>query len=278
MADYIWNSSDGNFGAAGSYSPSSGPPAINDSITFDATSQYDVSSGLSALTGVDLERIWVTEDYEGNIGADGNPLVVGVHNLIHNGQGSLFINSESHASNSHFVVDSPNEQDALFIADTAGTLTLHLIRGGTTIADGVGSLTYVYVGGGGKTGNHLPTVDIGSGNSIGQYIQKSGYVTSKSMVNGLSTIIDGGTFIYDAASTANSVPPIIITGGNFVYNGTGTMSYMVVGSGGTLDMSQDSRAKAIGILVLLRGSNFVDNYNTTITTLTDLRGPVPVLP
>lgn len=275
MADSIWISTDGNLNAAGSYSPS-GVPIAAGNIVFDGSSNVDVSTGLTGLTGVDLRRIWTQPDYEGDIGASGNPLTTAAVRFIVQGSGSVWYAQETYSGGTPvIVVDSPNQQDAFSLVSTAGAYDLYCQNGGVEILPGAGVLGYLGVAS--RQSHLLPNVTIGTGFSCSYYVQKSGYVTSKSKLGDTSCVIDGGIFVYDASATGGWGTVINIAGGTMIYNSAGSGSYIIVSSG-TLDMSQDSRAKTISLLVLLPGANFITHNNITVTSLIDLRGIVPVLP
>mgnify|MGYP001567444883 FL=1 len=276
MADSIWVSATGNLGSAQSYSPS-GVPIAAGSIAFTGqSSNFDVLSGLTALSGVDLTRVWTQSDYDGDIGADGNPLVTGVKRFIHQGSGSVWYSQEAHASLQSVVVDSPNQQDAftLVVADVTKANYYFFRNGGVHIADDQWA-SQVFVGSGVNAG--FPIVSIGSNCLFTDYLQNSGYVTSKSCPGVGSFILDGGIFVVDATVTATFGVPVHIAGGTLIYKGSGSLPLTIVSSG-TLDMSQDSRTKVISNLILLPGSNYIKHDNVTETFLLDLRGTVPILP
>lgn len=275
MADSIWISTDGNLNAAGSWSPS-GVPGAAGNIAFNSSSHVDVLSGLTALSLVDLERVWTAPDYEGNIGAPGNPLETAIKRFIIQGAGSVWYNQQSHATGGYTVVDSPNQQDAFVLTSTSQpTGNFYFLNGGVAILDGAGATGSMFVAS--RNLYQLPNVSIGTGVTVINYSQRTGVVTTKSVLGSSRCVIDGGLLIYDSSATAAWTTTIHVAGGTLEYNSTGTPDHIAVLSG-TLDMTKDSRAKTINALTLMPGSNFMTHNNITVTNLFDLRGTVPVLP
>lgn len=284
-ADSVWNSVDGNMSTAASWSPS-GVPITLASLFFNNMSQADVSSGLTAFSLFDINKIWVQSPYSGNIGAIGNALFVQCKHLIHNGSGSLYHHVGLHTSPMYVVIDSPNMQDAYTLTDTDGavgvSLTLAIKRGLARIPSSSGGGTVIgslFVGG---DGGSDPVVEIGRTDGNLLYRQTNGYVTTGTALGSYGStgraIIDGGTLVYNAdGKTAVAWVNVEVTGGRFEYNGLATMTSCIVSSG-ALDMTKDSRAKTITKLTLLPGSNFLTHNNITVTTLIDLRPKYPILP
>lgn len=278
--DKTWVSADGNLNAAASWSPS-GVPAAADSVYFNASSQQDVVSGLDAFPSI--TRLHVQPEYGGNIGADGNALETTPRSLIHQGTGSFFYKPVTNAIDlSYILVDSPNLQDAFTVVVGGNTATYHLYirRGSAQLLNNTAGWNNIAIGG---TTGIGPFVTIGSDvGEIERYRQTSGIVTTKTPLS-ISTstgpcIIDGGTLTYHASGTAAWWNPSI-TGGTFIYNGTGTLNNPVIHTG-FLDMSQDSRAKTVGGLIILPAGMFAKHPNVTVTaaTFVDLRDRIPVFP
>jgi hypothetical protein len=269
---------DGNLNATTSWSPS-GLPIAGDSWFFDGSSKYDVSSGLQAFAAIEPAKIRIQSPYEGNIGADGNFLRVPVRRLIHQGSGSLFYEYVLVFNfDSYILIDSPNLQDAFTFYNPASPSNVRMLirRGRAKLLDAGGSIAQLIVCSRDGLG---PFVTIGANyGAVAYYHQTSGEVTTKSDL-GISTgdcIVDGGTLIYDAAST-DAWNRIVVAGGRVIYNGTGTLTECIIDSG-TLDMTQDSRAKTISALTIMPGSNFYTHENISVTKLIDLRENIPTLP
>lgn len=280
MADSIWISTDGNLNAAGSYSPS-GIPGAAGNIAFDGSSDVDVSSGLTALSAVDLTRIWTQPGYDGDVGASGNPLTTAVRRLIVQGSGSFWYAQEDHATYNTTMVDSPNQQDAFTLVSTAATLGgLYCLNGGVDILSGAGTIAYFMIGS--RSSFSIPLVTVGTGVTVTNLILRSGSLTTKSVLGSTICVIDGGTLISDASMSGTGWSSVMhIAGGTVQFNsgsGVANAASQIIVSSGTLDMTQDTRAKTIARLILLPGANFLTHDNITVTTLTDLRGTVPILP
>lgn len=295
MADKRWVSTSGDMNSAASYS-ASGVPGNGDALYFDGSSQMDAFTNMNALSalGAVQTRIWLQAPYQGDIGAEGNPLIADANHFIHQGSGSVY-HSIVGGNSPYIVIDSPNLQDAYTIFDTAGaagaTATFAIINGSFRVPD-VASTTGIVLGtlliGPGRTSP--PIVDIGfgafGGSNAGsiKYRQSGGYVTTKIPFGANSStdraVIDGGILIYDKSATG-VWRRVEITGGRMEFNGGvvgGISMDDCTVSSGILDMTKDSRAKTITKLTLLPGAVFLTHRNITVTTLIDLRDTYPILP
>jgi hypothetical protein len=284
MADKRWVSTTGDLNAAASYSPS-GVPGAGDSLYFDGTSNMDVLSNLNALQSFAITRIWIQKAYQGNIGAVGNPMIVGPSHLVHNGSGSVY--HESNGSSSYIVIDSPNLQDAYTLTSTGGSAGLTnvwaVVNGSMDVLDNTANTTLgALIVGPGRVAP--PTVTIGRIAASFRLRQSGGYVVTKTPLGNNSatdrSVLDGGTLVYDVAGTAKWTQ-LEIAGGRMEFNGGvigGVCIDECVISSGVLDMTKDSRAKTITKLTILPGGEFLTHRNITVTTLIDLRGDYPILP
>lgn len=285
MADKVWVSTNGNVNDAASWSPS-GVPAANDSIYFDESSQQDAVSGLTALSGFDLTRVWIKEGYEGNIGADGNPFTVKPGRLIHEGSGSLYLSQADHASISpNVVVDSPNLIDAFTLTAAGSDLRLHVLSGAAKILDNVGAFTVLTV----SQKRISTSLEIGSGTGeISYYYQNGGTVTTKRGLGPASgtvdgtCVMDGGRLVIaDDFNLSSTWFLLNLAGGVVEHNAivsSGAMPQNIFVSSGLLDMTKDYRAKTISLLVLMPASQFATHPNITTDVLVDLRTTPPILP
>jgi hypothetical protein len=251
---------------------------VSDSWYFATPGLPNISSGLAAFIAVDVDKLWVQSPFESDIGAEGNPLNAPVRSFIHQGSGSVYYTYQTPLGlYNYFLIDSPNQQDAFTFAANGNTkCSIFVRRGAANLLGGAGPLERLFVGGSFGVG---PYVTIGANfGGVTYYYQSGGTVTTKSDL-GISTgdcIVDGGTLVYDATST-DAWNRIVLTGGLMQYNGTGTLTEGLVLSG-TLDMTQDSRAKTITTLIIGPGGNFHTHDDITVTNLIDLRLPVPVFP
>lgn len=291
MADKRWVSTTGDLNAAASYSPS-GVPVDLDSIHCDGSSNFDWLSNLSSFSPtITQTRFWFQAAYQGNAGAEGNPLKASAKYFIHQGSGSIVHHLFSGASNPYVVIDSPNTQDAYTLTDTDGaaglTITLACLNGGVKLLDNDNIVVGRMIVGDGRSGQSNPIVDIGTVGSVVGYRQNSGYVVTKNPLGAnVSTdyaVLDGGTLVYHAqAHATRKWARVEITGGRMEFNGVGVVATvnmdLCIVSSGTLDMTKDSRAKKITTLILMPGSTFLTHQNITVTNLVDLRGSYPILP
>jgi hypothetical protein len=224
----------------------------------------------------------VQSPYEGNIGADGNPLQLFSKRFMHHGSGSVFYKPVHNvAFASHIVVDSPNLQDAFHVVPGGDSSSdyLYVRRGTAFIQDGSAAWLRIIVA---STGWGTPRLTIGSGvGQVWEYYQSAGEVNTKSALGATTgmCLIAGGTLIYDYTGTVAWNGRIsIANGGRFILNGTGGTGVVIVHSGGTLDMMQDRRAKTLGTVIIMPGGNFFTHSNITVTTLIDLRPQDPIIP
>ncbi|MDO8630465.1 MAG: hypothetical protein Q7R41_08220 [Phycisphaerales bacterium] len=237
-------------------------------------------SNLSAFSGSDKTEIRIERAYDGNIGDDGSPLLVGVKYLAHYGTGTLVASLEDHASWSTVVIESPNQQDAFVLTGSAAALLdLHFIDGGVSLQGATTVIDNMNVGGRGMLYNPQVTIASSVGD-VSRYYQDSGIVTTERPlgVTGGACLLNGGLLIYDMSATT-SWPRITIAGGTYRHNANATLSRAVVCAGGVLDMTGDSRAKTISGLTLKPGATFLTHRNITVSSLTDLReAGNPILP
>lgn len=283
MADKRWVSTTGDLNATASYTPS-GVPGSGDSVYFDGSSNMDAFTNLSALSGFTIVRFWMQSPYQGDIGANGNPITIGPSHLVHNGSGSLY-----HASNgaaSYIVIDSPNLQDAYTLTDTGGSAGLTnvwaVVNGSMIVLDSTNITLGTLLVGPGRSAP--PIVTIGKIAASFRLRQSGGYVVTKTPLGNNSatdrSVLDGGTLVYHAEGTAKWTQ-LEITGGRMEFNG-GVIGGVCLDEGiissGTLDMTKDSRAKTITKLTIMPGGSFLTHRNITVTTLIDLRDSYPILP
>ena len=288
MADKRWVSTTGDLGAVASYDPS-GVPIDLDSLYFDGSSNQDAHTSMSTFSAITITRFWAQPPFQGDIGANGNPILMTAKQLVHQGSGSVYHDHPAVSGPSYIVIDSPNLQDAYTLTATGGAggldATWSVVNGRMIVLDNSSSVLGTLLVGPGRLA--APIVDIGKINTVADYRQSGGFVTTKTpLAANLSTsraIIDGGTLVYHKdATTTLPWTKMAITGGRVEYNGVGVsggvhMTECVLASG-ILDMTKDSRAKTISKLIILPGGVFLTHKNITVTTLIDLRGSYPILP
>jgi hypothetical protein len=224
-------------------------PASNEEVYFDARGQGDVVGGLDQ-TAIDLDLLNIAEDYDGNIGADGAPLIISADVVAMRGNGTLSY-KDGGGTTDVLIVDSANLQDAA-IVDGATISRLRVVRGGTnvlasatvallemeevqygttivTMADGAAAPALYMVGG------NLTTYAVGFtvlsggyirllGNATGGWYQAGGYCNWASKIRGsfvpsmASAVLMRGTMdtregiIKDFATSFNKWPSFDLIG------------------------------------------------------------------
>jgi len=125
MAKTVWQSSDGAFGAASSWS-NGVPNASNTPALYDGTSQHDVIPGtldFDVNRGSDDFEVVVTPEYSGIIASASSPLTWGAttKRVTFRGSGQLFMSNAF----ADVFVDSDNRQDAVTIDAYAFLMAKH---------------------------------------------------------------------------------------------------------------------------------------------------------
>jgi len=221
-----WISTDGNWAAAGSWSPS-GVPITGDTVILAGSSTASVTSGF-AQGAIDLLLLYVDDSYLGNIGTSGTPLVIGATTIKHFGRGTFYLQDDTGtpATGSKIYVESGNNSNAMILTVTGTVDMLTVSRGTVTISSGgparlrVGALA---------RGNRACRVTVGASGGAGYVFVYNGTLTTNIGCSGgilydgiwihsAGEILDwkqfGGTMYFDAGTLTPGVDAAIF-GGTF---------------------------------------------------------------
>lgn len=124
MTTRLWTSSDGNWNAAGSWTPAA-IPVSNDKVIFNGDNDVAVTSGHTAQTAVDLDLLFIGDDFTKDIGSSASRLIISSDSVIHRGKGSLFMRSGNVETNEVIVSHTGNQQ--AISLDYIGSMPLRVI-------------------------------------------------------------------------------------------------------------------------------------------------------
>lgn len=257
----------GNWGTAANWSH--GVPDGTWGASFDESNTDDVIAGLNQ-TGVDTPFIHRLEGYTGDIGQQGNPLIISTGLLWLEGSG-FFNFQNGNGTTDQVVVDAFN-MGSPGILD--GDITrLWVLKGealtGTSFGTS-GNNALVYVGT--RGGIQDAKLTIGTlGGALSLIIQKAGYISYQDKVQTHGVLqLDGGRFLLHADTGFNG--DVRQTGGRFIGQNVVTISeYMQ--TGGVADFTIDGDKKNITDLWRLPGTTFLENNNMNIT---NDNSPIPI--
>lgn len=235
MATTYWTgTSSGAWSTAGNWT--NGVPGNGDTAIFPRTATRSVSSGLDQNT-IDL-AVLVTEDgYAGDIGASGNPLIIGATKLKIRGSGRVYYQN-SHASTEYIYLDSPNKTDALTLSGAAVFLAA-VYRGQLAVVSGMSGITNLHVMY--KTNPNNDAVVSVVDSTISNLWQTGGITT---FGGGVGTAnIDGGSWTITGATGITGT--LTVSGGVAYYEATGGLANGYV-LGGTLDFTTSDNVQSVG--------------------------------
>lgn len=268
---HTWVSTTGNWGSTASWDTGVVPISA-EVVYFDGTiSNHPVTSGLDQ-TGVDLQRMWVLDTYTGNIGTPSEPLIIDAAKIVYYGGGTMYWSEDSDTD--WIMIDSPNLTDAFHIA--GGTPENVWVRGGYVTIDAaagtMGTLAVLPSASGVDTAYvYIPT----SSGMMSTILQSAGTIENYRNENtggNYYWIISGGEFIHQAGDSYF----IVVCGGRLEYNSTGAGT-AVYAMRGTVDFSQDRRAKTISVWEQWPGTNIVGKHDgITFSNPVDLSEFYPI--
>jgi hypothetical protein len=193
-------------------------PGNNEKVIFDGTGQGDVVGGLDQ-SAVDLDLLQVDAGYEGNIGADGGPLIISADEVIYQGLGTLAY-KDGNGITDLMIVDSANLQDAVKLS--GATITRLRCRMGHTalLGDFTGTIAKLELAP--RLANSQVVVDVGMtfGGDVTDMWMQGGTLQGRSPFVGLNAhkiLISGGLwdisngaagdyFVLDGGTVRWSVP------------------------------------------------------------------------
>lgn len=269
----VWLGNDvgneGDWSVAANWDPA-GVPTDDDYVAMNPTSNVSVISGLNQ-DGITLSQLHVHELYTGDIGTSGSPLIIETilkGKVIKQGPGKFYIQGGINTIGIDYLyIDTP-EQTAV-IEISGGINVASILKGRVVALSGMSSavvwLSY----------RSNPTSDV--------------HFTSESTSSFTEVNMNGGTFMWNGSGSvthmrvasgrvlqdadAGTLNNLQQTGGYVRYDGIGAITTAAI-LGGTFDLSQDARAKTIGLLAVFPGARFLPNANLTITN----NSPGTILP
>lgn len=218
--------------------------------------------------GIQVDRLRFADEYAGNIGASGDPLIIDALEVWHEGSGTLYLKSDDNVSTEFtaFVyINSPNMgfaahldgKEMTRIAVRSGAVTLASSLGATTLPARVEVM-------GPTSGTRMAKVTI----SCALLASTGRLVVSGGQCMGLEAvpILEQTGGIYWHENGGGVITNAYIWGGLCYYNTTGTMVEANIGGGGTLDLAGNRLAKTITTVNLFPGGTLIkDDSLTTIT-------------
>lgn len=190
-------------------------PGNNEVAIFDGTGQGDCLGG--SLAAIDLDALQVDDAYEGNIGAEGNPIIVSADVVTYQGRGTMAY-QDGNGTTDLMIVDSLNLQDAVRIS--GATITRMRVLSGHVGFLSTWSGTMSLLDLAPRNFNGV-TVDFGA-DTTGDVLRvlMSGGLLKGDVFNGIGAhevLIGGGTWIADTPG-ASSSNVVTVSGGTVVWN------------------------------------------------------------
>lgn len=265
-AIHVWVSSDGDFSAATSWSTGKAPDQWlpTDQVLFSGTDDTSVSSGLDQAS-VQVALVFVDSNYDGDLGADGNPLRIGADVSIYGGEGGAWFSGPLSSRFNMLVIDDPSLHGDIFVSGDYDYVALK--AGYTTILSGATIDTLVT----GSVSGLSPVVTIQAGPSIRNITGGGWQITNHRTVATGHTLevisgefrqqaimetrshlkVHGGSFIY----TPNVAPPepgpfADLLGGSSNFTGTFYTPHFAFGVISSLAFSANQSPAAMGLIDL----------------------------
>jgi len=234
-------------------------PADGDRLIISGRySNADIHTGLDRTgdtggAGLYLDAIEVEEDYQGNIGADGNPLTLSCKDIVYKGSGSAWFHGAgtSAVPGIHTIaIDSPNLQDAVRLTNAAGVGYWWVsVSRGHVVFDGTINATF---------GDRVILVERPGARAFLDVLYNATTLAKLDIIAGQATVARrvtalnqyGGTCTTNLlASGTTIVDTLAVSGGYHIHNGkTGAGQIGTLRTiGGVVDLTQTRDPKTIGV-------------------------------
>jgi hypothetical protein len=268
MATRVWQSTDGNWNATGSWSGAA-VPVDGDVVIFPATNAVAPSTNLTQ-TGVELAAMFVEKGFAPNIGASGNYLKIGANKLIHFGDGTVYFedNTTGTEETDLIILNSDNLNPALYIqgAATNPIGRIVVVKGYAVITGALGAagITEVELHSRSNPATDarlLVELPSGGTRTIGSFYQNAGISDVNCAIT--NAYLAGGQFTKAGQAMTN----LRQAGGLCVFNvpsSTGALAFAHL-QGGVLDCTRTPDLKTITTLRRMRGAKIV--YNKALVTI-----------
>lgn len=277
MAFKLWNSASNDWSWAGSFTPS-GVPVSSDNVMVPKTATVAPMQGLSQGT-VDLASLRIEPGCMFGIGDSDNTLTIGADLFVHQGWAPVWLSLRDDKFIDHFVLDSPNWENACTIKDAvavgAGTHIdrLTLLRGKFIQLEDPGAgfvvpkIDFIEVG-----YRNSPQGDVIAEFSAGLHADAFRMNAGVAKINNTDSLVfhqSGGraTFVED---NAVKVSTLIQSGGSldmrgYPDSGTDLVTTLVM-MGGVQTWLNDPRPKTINSAVIMPGASLLLPSSVTITS------------
>lgn len=223
----------------------------------------------AALTGV---KLFIEKGWPGNIGADGNPLIISAAHVVHEGNGTVYFQDGNGSTNDFEICQNSLSGTAAKLY--GGTFDrVHCSRGSLILAATavVATLEVGY--------KANPTDDATVSNLVGaqisgEIIQVGGKITLDA-IEIVDWVMGGGTAYYSDStySAGLSLNDLFMTGGYFYYNRVDTGSSDGLARafihGGTVDLTATAEPKEVTYAAEYGTGRLI--YRQGIDTVTTLR-------
>lgn len=252
-------------------------PGNGDDVYFDGTAVTDALYNLSALSAVTLASLNISNAYTGSIGLpkqNANGYTEYRSDYFAISATLVFIGDTQGSGSGRIKINLGTVQSAIIVNNTGtGTevnLEALLLKGthasNTAVVNG-GSVGFAVFGGEtttltsltiaqGDGGDTQPSaVRCGEGCTLTTVVHSSGKLVLSSAVTTFT--VNGGTVTMFGTS-ADTIGTLSLWGGVFSLWSTGTITTLKVGSGATLDCSQDPRARTVTNSTIFSGGSVLD--------------------
>lgn len=248
-------------------------PGNNEVAIFDGTGQGDCLGG--SLAAIDLDALQVDDAYEGDIGADGNPIIISADVVTYQGRGTM-VYQDGNGTTDLMIVDSVNLQDAVKIS--GATITRMRVLSGRVdfLSTWSGTMTLLELAPRNFNG---VTVDFGA-DTTGEVLRvlMNGGLLKGDIFNGVGShdaVLTGGTWIADVTTDGT----VVIDGATVIWNSPTTSAGVAILWGGNVHLMSgvlDARQggnKTLSNLYLWEAGTFLYNDDKMTVTTTHRMEP-----
>ncbi len=277
MAENVWTGAtqDGLWSTGANWTLGT-EPADDEDVVLNGTAVGSILDGFPAATGEDviLNSFTRAPEYTGDVGSATSPCRFATVNAtspinpldntgkaIVQGPGKFFFEAARGVSTDERVdwmyIDTDNQADEIELSSNIANLSL--IKGNIKALAGLSNSVISVSYKSNPTNDVLLTIEMTSG--IGTLVMNGGIVnhTGSGIIGAL--YVNGG--VCDLGPNVDFITALTMTSGTVVRRSTAIVIFARV-VGGTLDYSQDSRAKTITTLRVHRGGVFLNGPNVTI--------------
>lgn len=212
------------------------------------------NTDMAALTAIDLDLLYVGENYTENIGGSGNDLDISADHVWNRGVGKLWYKDGAGITDLVTVDSTAPSPTTSIMNITGATVTLlQVLRGGVTVD---GSATVTNVVNGLRTSPQTDAnLTIAAGATISTEFKQYGGTVASSAAIPLVTVF-GGTLSQDTGT----ITTLWVFGGLVNFNFAGTITD-VFHYGGTIDVTRSGGAKTFTTYYKAPGAVLIGENN-----------------